>query len=91
MQIIHYEFASTGGLQKAKLLQAKHQKDFCSKHIAYLKTQYRNISRNIDHARFATQYPNVLIIDDRVPHPDLGAGYPRCSDILVELSKMPKM
>ena len=89
VQIIHYEFASTGGLQKAKLLQAKHQKDFCSKHIAYLKTQYRNISRNIDHARFATQYPNVLIIDDRVPHPDLGAGYPRCSDILVELSKMP--
>ena len=29
------------------------------------------------------------MIDDRVPHPSLGAGYPRCNDILSELSKMP--
>ena len=27
VEITHYEFGSTGGLQKAKLLQAKHQKE----------------------------------------------------------------
>ena len=31
---------------------------------------------------------NILVIDDRVPHPSLGAGYPRCSNLLYELSKM---
>ena len=89
VEVIHYEFASTGGLQQATLLQAKHQKDFCSKHLDYLKTQHKKIDGNTDQARFANQCPNLLIIDDRVPHPDLGAGYPRCSDIIVELSKMP--
>ena len=89
VEIIHYEFASTGGIKKAELLQTKHRKDFCSKHFDYLRTQRKNSKANINHARFANQFPNLLVIDDRVPHPDLGAGYPRCSDILLELSKMP--
>ena len=89
VEITHYEFASTGGLQEAKVLQASHQKDFYSKHFDYLRTQHKHSSANITHARFANQYPHLLMIDDRVPHPDLGAGYPRCNDILFELSKMP--
>ena len=88
-EITHYEFASIGGMENAHFLQLEHQKLFCSKHRNYLRTRLKNKSFNIFKARIANQYPNLLMIDDRVPHPSLGAGYPRCNDILSELSKMP--
>lgn len=87
-QITHYEFASTGGMGNARKLQIEHQKILCEKHADFLATRFTNDCNNILHARTHSDSPNILVIDDRVPHPSLGAGYPRCSNLLSELSKM---
>jgi len=87
-QITHYEFASAGGIQGAKKLQAEHQQVLCAKHADFLVERFANDSSNVLRARTRNNFPNILVIDDRVPYPSLGAGYPRCSNLLFELSKM---
>lgn len=87
-EIIHYEFASSGGLSGATNLQAAHREILCSKHKKFLSSQFDNNSANILRARTGNTRPNVLVIDDRVPHPSLGAGYPRCSNFLNELCNL---
>ncbi len=89
VQISHYEFASSGGLKGASALQAEHRKILCEKHPDYLQARADNNPDNVLFARIANDHPNVLIIDDRVPHPSLGAGYPRCCHILNSLAQMP--
>jgi GT2 family glycosyltransferase len=87
-QITHYEFASSGGMQSAKKLQAEHQQVLCAKHADFLAQRFANDGSNVLRARTRNNFPNILVIDDRVPYPSLGAGYPRCSNLLFELSKM---
>lgn len=87
-QITHYEFASVGGMEGAKKLQAEHQQVLCAKHADFLAQRFANDGRNVLRARTHNNFPNLLVIDDRVPYPSLGAGYPRCSNLLFELSKM---
>ena len=87
-QITHYEFASCGGMENAQKLQAKHREVLCTKHAGYLAEQFANDDSKVLHARTRNNFPNILVIDDRVPHPSLGSGYPRCSSMLFELSKM---
>ncbi|MEX0963228.1 MAG: glycosyltransferase [Pseudohongiellaceae bacterium] len=87
-EITHYEFASSGGLEGATRLQAEHREILCRKHPDYLAGQLSNDKGNILRARTHNNFPNVLLIDDRVPYPSLGAGYPRCSNLLNELSRM---
>ncbi|MEQ8954201.1 MAG: glycosyltransferase, partial [Gammaproteobacteria bacterium] len=88
-ELTHYEFASTGGMSKATSLQAEHRKILCQKHGETLARQYENTPANILKARTANRLANVLVLDDRVPHPYLGAGYPRCERILGELAAIP--
>lgn len=87
-QLTHYEFASSGGLQGASKLQAEHRQILCAKHGDYLAGKYPNDPANCLVARTNNRYPNVLIIDDRVPHPSLGAGYPRAAHMINELATM---
>ncbi len=87
-EITHYEFASSGGLQGAMKLQAEHREILCAKHADFLSRKHDNDPANVLRARNCNNYPNILVIDDRVPHPSLGAGYPRSSNLLNELSKM---
>jgi GT2 family glycosyltransferase/glycosyltransferase involved in cell wall biosynthesis len=87
-QITHYEFASSGGIQGAKKLQAEHQQVLIAKHADFLAQRFANDGSNVLCARTRNNFPNILVIDDRVPYPSLGAGYPRCSNLLLELSKM---
>jgi GT2 family glycosyltransferase/glycosyltransferase involved in cell wall biosynthesis len=87
-QITHYEFASCGGMENAQKLQARHREVLCTKHAGYLAEQFANDDSKVLHARTRNNFPNILVIDDRVPHPSLGSGYPRCSSMLFELSKM---
>ncbi len=88
-QITHYEFASSGGLSGATKLQQEHRDILVSKHEAYLSQRLENDQSNVLAARTANDHPNVLIIDDRVPYPSLGAGYPRCSHILNAVAELP--
>lgn len=87
-EITHYEFASSGGLEGASKLQAEHREVLCRKHGDFLSKQFANDSSNVLRARTRNDFPNILVIDDRVPYPSLGAGYPRCANLLHELSKM---
>jgi len=87
-QITHYEFASSGGMEAAQKLQTEHRKVLCAKHADFLEKRLKNDGSSVLRARICNDFPNVLVIDDRVPHPSLGSGYPRCSNLLWELSKM---
>lgn len=89
VQLRHYEFASTGGMKAAAALQEKHRELFREKHAQTLAGQLEADPARIVHARTANDFPNLLLIDDAVPHASLGSGYPRCRHILTLLSRMP--
>lgn len=84
--ITHFEFASSGGLKKASELQTKHRAILVQKHEDFLYTKYRASNGVSLRARSAGKSPNILIIDDCVPHASLGSGYPRCREIVHALA-----
>ena len=84
--IVHYEFASSGNVSDALSLQEKNKKTLATKHEEWLEKKYPPSEENILVARSANDYKNILLIDDRVPHPSLGSGYPRCANILNTLA-----
>ena len=84
--IMHYEFASSGNVSDALSLQEKNKKTLAAKHEEWLEKKYPPSEENILIARSANDYRNILLIDDRVPHPSLGSGYPRCANILNTLA-----
>ncbi|NKB34513.1 MAG: glycosyltransferase [Pseudomonadales bacterium] len=86
--ITHYEFASSGGISGAVALQKEHQTLLCEKHGDWLEKQRVSDPTEIILARSANRNPNVLVIDDRVPHPSLGSGYPRAAHLLNSLEAM---
>ena len=87
-RITHYEFASSGGLEGATKLQLAHRQLLCERHVDYLARKYSNSPANILRARTSRRVPNLLVIDDRVPYPSLGAGYPRAANMLHTLAKL---
>lgn len=84
--ITHYEFASSGGQQKASELQDKHRQVLLRKHPDYLAGQADSGTLPLL-CRTANRQPNLLVIDDRVPHAGLGSGYPRCREMLTVLAR----
>jgi GT2 family glycosyltransferase len=87
-EIIHYEFASSGGYEGASRLQQDHRKILCTKHQDFLRTQYAYAHENILKARTSSRNSRVLVIDDRVPHTTLGSGFPRCREMLHEMAEI---
>lgn len=85
-QITHYEFASSGGLEGASKLQLAHREFLCQRHKEFLAKKLANDPVNILKARTNNNFPNVLVIDDRIPYPSLGAGYPRAAHLLNTLA-----
>jgi len=88
VNITHYEFASSGGMEGASKLQLKHQQILCDKHPEYLSNKLANDGTNSITARINNKHPNILVIDDCVPHPSLGSGYPRSAHILNSLCEL---
>jgi len=88
VNITHYEFASSGGMEGASKLQRKHQQILCDKHPEYLSNKLANDGTNSITARINNKHPNILVIDDCVPHPSLGSGYPRSAHILNSLCEL---
>ena len=87
--ITHFEFASTGGINKASELQLAHRQLFCQKHSDFLSQFYDHTRCSPLQARSPTGLHNVLVIDDRVPYPSMGSGYPRSCHLLQTLLAMP--
>ncbi|MCF8365316.1 MAG: glycosyltransferase [Bacteroidales bacterium] len=86
----HYEFGSADQEKIIKLHKINQEK-FAIKHIDFLDGQFEYNLANLNNARFAASqqnWPKILYIDDRIPHPDLGQGYPRSHAIIHTLAKM---
>lgn len=61
---------------------------FRAQHRAWLATRLPDAPNHLLAARqVADAAPRVLVIEDRVPHPHLGAGYPRANDFLHALAQ----
>jgi GT2 family glycosyltransferase/SAM-dependent methyltransferase len=88
--VLHYEFGSSSSQRKAIRLQADHQNVFVKKHTDWLRSQQPAKSRNVLVARthHRAGQRRILFLDDRVPHLELGSGFPRSNRILWELVKM---
>ena len=85
--ILHYEFASSQSTKAATDLQANHQRLFAERHIATLNGRPAQDPSAILFARTHARQRRILFMDDRVPHPWLGSGFPRARTILQALRK----
>src|ERR1035437_3810292 len=85
--IRHYESASSGGNEFAQARMAEHQKKFLHKWEPVLKQHHAPGLSQISAARIAAGAKGlrILYVDDRIPHRNLGSGYPRSNDILRQL------
>jgi GT2 family glycosyltransferase len=84
--IIHYEFGSSASSADALALQATNHRIFVEQHREWLDGQFPLDPMNVLAARTARSgRRRILVLDDRVPKPELGRGYPRANRFLHEL------
>ena len=86
--VLHYEFGSASTDNEALDRQRHNLATFRARHREWLAAKYPCAPDNLLAARRArTGAPRVLVIEDRVPHPHLGAGYPRANDLVRALAR----
>lgn len=87
--VIHYEFGSSTIKENAIQLQIANRKIFVSHHTQKLAHQPDPKVANFLEARTHEQpLKKILFIDDRVPHPTIGSGFPRAHAILLSLRRL---
>lgn len=85
--VVHYEFGSSESSEDAIQLQIRNRGIFVTKHAEDLKSH--PVSGNRLEARSSRKpFQRILYIDDRVPHPWRGSGFPRAHAILNSLVRM---
>ncbi|MCA8407161.1 glycosyltransferase [Burkholderia cenocepacia] len=86
--IMHYEFGSASTSDQALQLQQRNHAIFRERHADWLRDQREVALDKILWARAVrSSRKRLLFIEDRVPHENLGAGYPRALDLLCALEK----
>ncbi len=86
----HFEYGSSSP-ESSALLMEKNRLAFLDKYENILKNHFENHVANILKARFAASQKsrkNILYVDDRVPHKNLGSGYPRSNTISKILTRL---
>jgi GT2 family glycosyltransferase len=78
--VFHNEFTSSS-FNKATALMATNQSKFVAKRKDTLKDKFDPSPNNVLFARDLRQGNRILVIDDRVPTPYQGAGYPRADQM----------
>ena len=88
--LIHYEFGSSSSVGKAIDLQTINRQIFVNKWKKQLDAYYSYTPDNIIFSReyHKDKKTRLLIIEDRVPDPCLGSGYPRTHIIIEYLSDL---
>jgi GT2 family glycosyltransferase/SAM-dependent methyltransferase len=88
VRVRHFEFASETSSGQAIALQQRNRARFQSRHAAFLAAQAAPDAAAIVRARqrLPPGAKRVLVIDDRVPLPWLGQGYPRAASLLAALA-----
>lgn len=83
-EIRHFEFGSSESSEAALDLQRAHQAVFADRHRAALDADHLPAGTPPLAARMRPPPARrLLIVDDQVPYPHLGAGYPRARDLLI--------
>ncbi|MEH6719914.1 MAG: rhamnan synthesis F family protein [Aurantimonas endophytica] len=88
--ILHFEFGSSAASEDAMQLQQQNWATFRRAHGAWLARQLPpgGDPATLLAARNALDgKPNVLMIEDRIPHRQLGSGYPRSRDLVCALDE----
>ena len=85
--IRHFEFGSQNKPEKAIRMQERNRAIFVERHQDYLLERPLNGSVSVHRARQVLPKGalRVLCVDDRVPYPSMGSGYPRAAAILQTL------
>jgi GT2 family glycosyltransferase/lipopolysaccharide biosynthesis protein/Tfp pilus assembly protein PilF len=87
IEVLHYEFA-TSSLEEAGVLMRRNHSLFYDHHWRQLAKHHLPPGSPILFARMSDRRcPRLLVIDDLVPYPYHGAGFPRASRILKALHK----
>ncbi|MBN1594995.1 glycosyltransferase, partial [candidate division FCPU426 bacterium] len=86
--VFHHEFGSATK-DWAVQMQKTNQKKFVQKWGKHLSEHWDPVGENILPAREGVRArANILFIDDRIPNPMLGSGYPRAFDMLMMLREL---
>ena len=85
--VLHVEFGSAATADDALALQRRNHVIFRERHALWLASQPEaDPQRPRDaSARRAQAASRLLVIEDRLPKPELGAGYPRAQALVAEL------
>jgi GT2 family glycosyltransferase len=83
VHISHFEFGSSAGSAAAVALQTRNQAIFAARHAQALAADHLPSGGSQLAARMRGRFAGrVLVLEDQVPYPHLGSGYPRAVDIL---------
>ena len=87
VRLSHFEFGSASSSQSALDLQAAHHRIFRARHAEALKADHSAPGSSPLLARMRqARRGRLLIVDDQVPYPELGSGYPRALDLVRAVS-----
>jgi O-antigen biosynthesis protein len=78
--VLHYEFGSSSSSEAALALQRRNHLIFLEQHRDWLAKQPR--PGQVLTGRSRSRGPRLLVVEDRVPHVQLGCGYPRAHDLV---------
>lgn len=81
IQVVHFEFGSSASSDEAIALQVRNRQLFCALHNSELQQHFVAGSPEVA-SRRRSRKPRMLIIDDQVPFPQLGAGFPRAAELI---------
>lgn len=89
-KVIHYEFGSANAKKDPIDLQVQNRKKFVDKWQNVLETYCKPDQKNIPMAigRYSSKDKRILVVDDRIPDPALGSGFPRTYELLKVLSEL---
>ena len=82
IEVSHFEFGSSASSDAALALQERNHATFSALHQRELGAGHLPQSATPFWARMRPTSQRILIIDDRVPYPELGAGFPRATEII---------
>ncbi|CAB4242793.1 conserved protein of unknown function [Methylacidimicrobium sp. AP8] len=79
--VLHWEFGSSDARQATEWM-VRNQKIFRERHRAFLREREARESGKEPAPISPRPRVRILYIDDRVPRPELGAGYPRANSVV---------
>lgn len=86
VEILHYEFGSSDTEKTASSLMEAHRSVFVARHAQVLATEHWSQgTRSLEARQRSGGRVRILVIDDRIPVPSLGSGFPRARELVHSL------